>query len=204
METYRKVFFWIFLIVGIYLAILNRQVIDVILFKITDLVVTSIESIIVKFDYYAHGDFLLIPIVIIVGLIFWGLFLIYVLSAVFVNLIFKLLSNTYILYVIVGILLVYPFYVVFINLFELILLLLIQHPSKSEIRRVIGRRKISNETIGLISEKMMAFSGIIPHEIESQIMTVQLKGLSKMIHAEASFIRDLRERRIRQALSRTE
>ena len=193
------------MVLGIAWAIHNKEHINLFFSQVGIFVGDLIDSIYRDFPEPLKGRLsifqilvalVLIVIVIIIGLV--GLLVFVILYIL--KLIFWLLAKIYIGYAIVGIIFIYPFYVIFINLFELFLLLMIQHPSKNEIRRIIGRRRISDENIASISEKMMAFSGKIPHVVESEIMAKQMRALSRMIHAEAGFIRNLRERRIREAM----
>ena len=193
------------MVLGIAWAIHNKEHISLFFSQVGIFVGDLIDSIYRDFPEPLKGRLsifqilvalVLIVIVIIIGLV--GLLVFVILYIL--NLIFWLLAKIYIGYAIIGIIFIYPFYVIFINLFELFLLLMIQHPSKSEIRRIIGRRRISDENIASISEKMMPFSGKIPHVVESEIMTSQIKGLTKMIQVEIGFLRNKREKMIRDAM----
>ena len=206
METYRKVFFWIFLILGAAYGIYNQPLLDDFFEHCNSIAKNIYDKIdLLKMDLTKSSDSIiqmLIKIVLYIFLAIILLFMYLLFTIIYFTLyaLIYLLNKIYVSYAIIGIILIYPFYVIFINLFELFLLLMIRHPSRSDIRRVIGRRRIDEDTIATISEKMMAFSGEITHELESQIMTKQLKGLSRMIHAEAAFIRQMRENRIREAM----
>jgi hypothetical protein len=200
MDTYRKLFFWLFIILGAYLAIHYKHNLNDIFSQIDSSLIGLANDVATKFPYYEKGNVLLTPLIIIVGILFFILFLVFGIIYYIIKGIIWVLAKIYIAYAIIGIIFIYPFYVIFINLFELFLLLMIQHPSKSEIRRIIGRRRISDENIASISEKMMAFSGAIPHTVESEIMAGQLRVLSKMIYARAAFVKSLREKRINEAM----
>ena len=200
METYRKIFFWVFVILGIAWAVDNQEFINSLFYELDLFFGEFFSEDRIQGDWYKRGPLILTPLMLILVLIFYGLILVFIIIYFVFKYILLALSKIYVGYALIGIIFIYPFYVIFINLFELFLLLMIRHPSRTDIRRVIGRRRIDEDTIATISEKMMAFSGEITHELESQIMTRQLKGLSRMIHAEAAFIRQMRENRIREAM----
>ncbi|MBD3341041.1 MAG: hypothetical protein GF353_18170 [Candidatus Lokiarchaeota archaeon] len=206
METYRKVFFWIFLMLGALFGLCNQLHIDEFLMDFTSFVGDKLDRDILKKELTKQSDslgqmvvklvlYIIVAILTIIVLILLGVVYGFLLAIVY------LINKIYVTYVLFGILFIYPFYFIFINLFELFLLLMIQHPSKRVIRRVIGRGKIDQATIDSISSKMTAYSGRLPHEIESQIMKKQLDGISRLIYAEIAGLRKLREARIREALA---
>lgn len=205
METYRKVFFWIFMILGVAWAIHNKEHINLFFSQLELLVNHLTSSILSGIPEPLKGRLglfqILVALVMIVIMIIIGLVGVLAYVVFFVlKVICWILAKLYIGYAIIGIIFIYPFYVVFINLFELFLLLMIKHPSRNEIRRVIGRGRIDGATIDMISGKMMDSSGKLPHELESQIMTKQLKVLNRFIHVEIAAIKKLREAKIREAM----
>jgi len=207
MDTYQKVFFWIFIIFGILYGIQNQNLIDNYLAELKSFADNLLDSRPFLMDLTKGSDSIIQMILklilfIILALITLILFVLFMLVYHILLGLFFVLNKVYLSYALVGMIFIYPFYFIFINLFELFLLVMIQHPSKREIRRVIGRRKIDNQTIDRLSQQMMTSAGKIPHTVESQIMTQQLKGLSRLIHAEIAAIRKLRELRIRQGLAR--
>lgn len=185
MNRYRKVFFWIFIISGVVWVVVNREYIDNALSKLIyygshRLAVASNN---IPKDFYKIVAWFLIAAI---AYLFWGL------------------SKIYIGYVMIGVIFIYPFYAIFINLFELFLLLMIRHPADREVRRLIDRRRIDEDAIARLGKKMVSFSDKIPYVAESEFLIKQAKNLTKMINARTAYILKLRDQRLQEGIKRLE
>jgi hypothetical protein len=141
-------------------------------------------------------------VVFIVGLVF---FIVMAISAV---MLIPIVVVGFILYkfnlhpLLVGAIFAYLFYVVFLNLFELFLLMLIRHPVLSDIKYLTHWQELSYGQLAAAAAKLAIPIpvGAGTPVLASTILSRQLQKAKKLVDVEIKVIRRLREEKLRQAL----
>lgn len=213
LDTYSRRFFWIFIVIGAIWGVWNQDIID----GAIDDLLGGRDPLQTFFDFVQHNifgnvewkqinslaDFLLhllkLALLIIVGVILiviWAAVLLLVMVLGFIGVVLYFLK---IHAMIAGWIIFYPLYVLFLNLFELFLVLSIRHPAEGDIKYLVRSRDAS--VLGSIAYKLgVPISENIP-ELASHVLIRHLRKLKKLMGVELGFVKTLRIAKLKQAMA---
>jgi signal transduction histidine kinase len=203
LDRYSRAFFWIFVGVGMLWGWQEQALID----HYISIAFNEIRNLfsLQWFSFSDSPDTLGAILGRLVLIVVFGI-VILVVGAVAAGLLGPVLTVAVILYfmgllpLLVGAIFLYPFYVVFLNLFEFFLLTLIRHPVLADIKYLTYQRELSFGRMATIAAKLMIPIRADTPALASTILGRQLQRAKKLVDAEIGLLRRMREEKIRQAL----